>query len=51
MKVKGGDFLGQGTYGCVFFPSIKCRDRLQQKEAYYKGEFFLFPASFIKALH
>jgi serine/threonine protein kinase len=37
MKLKGGEFLGQGTYGCVFFPSIKCRDRLQQKEYYLKG--------------
>lgn len=37
MKLKGGEFLGQGTYGCVFFPSIECRDRLQQKESFYNG--------------
>jgi serine/threonine protein kinase len=25
-KQKGGKFLGSGTYGCVFYPHLKCKD-------------------------
>ena len=37
MKLKGGKFLGQGTYGCVFFPSKKCRFQLEQKQSFDKA--------------
>ena len=37
MKSKGGKFLGQGTYGCVFFPSKKCRYQLEQKQSFDKA--------------
>lgn len=37
MIIKGGHFLGQGTYGCVFHPSIDCRIKRQQKEIFKKG--------------
>ena len=37
MKLKGGKFLGQGTYGCVFFPSKKCRYQLEQKQSFDKA--------------
>ena len=37
MLIEGGTFLGQGTYGCVFFPSVLCHNREDKKKKYQKG--------------
>lgn len=37
MIYKGGKFLGQGTYGCVFFPSIQCHKKKKQKAIFKTG--------------
>ena len=37
MILSGGKFLGQGTYGCVFFPSIQCSNKKQRKKLYTNG--------------
>lgn len=37
MLLEGGTFLGQGTYGCVFFPSVPCHNREDKKKKYQKG--------------
>ena len=42
MKFKGGKFLEQGTYGCVFFPSKKCRNQHEQKQSFDKAVSKLF---------
>ena len=37
MNLKGGKYLGEGTYGCVFFPSIQCHDKQKQKDIFKTG--------------
>lgn len=37
MILKGGKYLGEGTYGCVFFPSIQCHNKNEQKEIFKTG--------------
>lgn len=32
MKLRGGKFLGSGTYGCVFFPRIPCSKKTSTEE-------------------
>ena len=29
--MKGGKYLGKGTYGCVYSPPVKCNHNLQQE--------------------
>ena len=36
MRQKGGDIIGTGSYGCVFKPPIKCKNRTRKKKGISK---------------
>lgn len=44
MKSYGGEFLGDGTYGCVFYPTIPCANGNKPKKGVSKV--FKYPDSF-----
>ena len=29
--MNGGEYLGSGTYGCIFYPAIRCKDGKQSE--------------------
>ena len=40
---KGGKLLGTGSYGCVFKPSLKCRNKRKVKNKNSLSNGILFP--------